>query len=68
MFNRKLEMKVVKDTKDETAAPKKNPSEIAAAVQSVTQTVIKEGGKVVVTYVLLDTLRKFILIGLTNKA
>lgn len=68
MFNRKLEMKVVKNTKDEAPQLRRTPHEISAAVQNVSRTVIKETGKVVIAYVVVDTIRKVILTGLTGKS
>jgi hypothetical protein len=67
MFNRSLEMKVVKTPKNgETSSPEKNQIDTIAAMQAVTTTVIREGGKVVITYVIFDTIRKIILTGITR--
>jgi len=66
--NRKVEMKVVKTPKNEISVPETTLAEKTAAAQAIVKTVIKEGGKVLVAYVALDTFRKFILIGLTTQA
>jgi hypothetical protein len=65
--NRKVEMKV-KDSEERDLRPETTLEEKTAAAQAIVKIVIKEGGKVLVAYVALDTFRKFILIGLTNQA
>lgn len=62
MFNRALQVKMIKDKKmHEMHTSDTNFVERAVYAQEIMKDIVKEGMKLVATYILLDTLRRVVV-------